>query len=40
MATPAQLMQIGQKVVEMNNQGNYEELLSSSDLFAELARFS
>lgn len=29
MATPAQLMQIGQKVVEMNNQGNYEELFAT-----------
>lgn len=28
MASPEQLMQIGQKVVEMNNQGKYDELFA------------
>jgi len=28
MATPEQLMQIGQKVVEMNNQGQYDALFA------------
>jgi len=28
MATPEQLMQIGQKVVDMNNQGKYDELFA------------
>lgn len=28
MATPEQLMQIGQKVVDMNNEGKYDELFA------------